>query len=153
MSALAAAMGMVSLHALPQVIGRRKAAARRIMEAAGQLQQLKPHAVLRGSNHNHYGLAFTSSSVLSRHFGATFLKDRGIHNDVIDYDLQPLNKYSLFRDVAVHGNENARHLADNLVMISPHHGLSPEDCQYIGATLAALDVAIQEAVAQNRLSE
>jgi dTDP-4-amino-4,6-dideoxygalactose transaminase len=139
LSALAAAMGIASLAALPDVIARRRHAASLIAAAHGALRWLTAHPVVDESAHNFYGLAFTVPEGLERHVGARYLAERGIQNDVIDYDLRPLYAYPQFHHARERPCPNAERLAHSLLMVSPHHGLTEENCMFIGATLRALD--------------
>lgn len=139
LSALAAAMGIASLAALPDVVARRRHAAERITAAHGPLRWLTVHPVTPGTVHNFYGLAYTVPDGLKRHTGARYLSERGIQNDVVDYDLRPLSDYQIFHHAQGRSCPNAERLGRSLVMVSPHHGLSEEDCEFIGAMLRALD--------------
>jgi len=139
LSALAAAMGIVSLRSLPDVIARRQRASATISAHHGELKRLIRHPTVPGALHNFYGITFTLPDSLGRHFGARYLDERGIQNDVVDYDLRPLYEYPVFRQAQVHRSENAQRLARSLVMISPHHGLSEDACAFIGQTLRSLE--------------
>lgn len=139
LSGFAAALGIASLARLQAVVQRRAEVAAHIVRATGPLGNLRPHRLASGAVHNCYGLVYISPSGHRRHSGARYLYEAGIQNDVTSYDLKPIDEYPVFERFQTGGTPNATSLSERVVMISPHHGLTGSECDFIGQSLAALD--------------
>jgi dTDP-4-amino-4,6-dideoxygalactose transaminase len=142
LSSMAAAMGLVSVMRLGEVVTRRRRIAQAVLSGVERLRHVRAHPESVGSRSNYYGLVFVTPARLPRHFGARYLAGHGIQTDVLDYDLRPVTQYPVTPDPVVGEWTNASDIASRLVVVSPHHGVDRDGVDYLVAVLTSLDDTI-----------